>query len=218
MLNLENARYSFDIKSEVLDEEFYECVTKNPNRSNSLMLLQIIYPAAEVCVSLYGRLSYLAFPTPQLAVVKALWWIGPVVFERANLSNPYSSYIIGYSVHETRDLARSRLAIIAWPTSLSTIVKSDVTIKGFRGLTGARLMVAQLGRDEITATSSGGNKATSRRLYDSRSCHLGFRSLAKIGRVQTAAKLCGAKSTEAPRAERPSSSFIYELVLSWLFY
>ncbi|KII64345.1 hypothetical protein RF11_01150 [Thelohanellus kitauei] len=38
---------------------------------------------------------------------------------RLNWHNPYSSSLLGYSVHATRDLARSRLAIIAWPTGLS---------------------------------------------------------------------------------------------------
>ncbi|KII64267.1 hypothetical protein RF11_02625 [Thelohanellus kitauei] len=76
-------------------------------------------PAAEICVSLVGRFGYFAFPTPQLPVVNALWGIRPAVFKRANLSNPYSSSILGYSVHATRDLARSRIAIIAWPTGLS---------------------------------------------------------------------------------------------------
>ncbi|KII64132.1 hypothetical protein RF11_02560 [Thelohanellus kitauei] len=78
------------------------------------------YPkSAEVCVSLSRRFGYLAFLTPQSAVVKALWEIEPAVLERAKLSNPHSSSLLGYFVHATRDLARRRLVIIAWPTGLS---------------------------------------------------------------------------------------------------
>ncbi|KII66692.1 hypothetical protein RF11_05313 [Thelohanellus kitauei] len=74
--------------------------------------------AVPICVSLSGRFGDFAFPTPQLAVVNALYGIGHAVFERANLSNPYSS-LLGYFVHATRDLARSRLTMIAWPTGLT---------------------------------------------------------------------------------------------------
>ncbi|KII69250.1 hypothetical protein RF11_04023 [Thelohanellus kitauei] len=76
-------------------------------------------PAAEVCVSFFGRFGYYAFPTPPLAVLNALWEIGPAFFVRANLSNPYSSCLLEYFVHATRGNARSRLAIIAWPAGLS---------------------------------------------------------------------------------------------------
>ncbi|KII69365.1 hypothetical protein RF11_12553 [Thelohanellus kitauei] len=41
------------------------------------------------------------------------------VFEQAKLSNPYSSALLRYLAHFTRDLARSRLAIIAWLASVS---------------------------------------------------------------------------------------------------
>ncbi|KII74111.1 hypothetical protein RF11_08489 [Thelohanellus kitauei] len=78
-----------------------------------------IPPAAEVCVTLSGRFGYFAFLTPQSAVVNALCEIGPAVFERANLRHPHSSSLLGYTVYATRDLARSRLAIIVWPAGLS---------------------------------------------------------------------------------------------------
>ncbi|KII62054.1 hypothetical protein RF11_07930 [Thelohanellus kitauei] len=89
-------------------------------------------PAAVVCVSLFGKFGYFAFPTPSLPVVNTLRGIGPAVFERANLSNPYFATLLGYLVHAKRDLALSRPAIIAWPASLSS--DSPVRRDSIKGL------------------------------------------------------------------------------------
>ncbi|KII61646.1 hypothetical protein RF11_08558 [Thelohanellus kitauei] len=53
-------------------------------------------PAAEFCLSFFGRFGYFAFPAPLLGVVNALREIGPAAIERANLSNPYIAALLGY--------------------------------------------------------------------------------------------------------------------------